>query len=35
VKCHSDHNGESFSLLHWTPTHQGLLADIAAGYYTR
>jgi len=23
VKCHSDHNGETFSLLHWTPTHQG------------
>jgi hypothetical protein len=23
VKCHSDHNGENFSLLHWTPTHQG------------
>jgi hypothetical protein len=21
--------------LGWTPTHQGLLADIAAGYYTR
>src|SRR4051812_39111241 len=23
AKCHSDHNGEKFALLHWTPTHQG------------
>ncbi len=23
AKCHSDHNGENFSLLHWEPTHQG------------
>ncbi len=23
VKCHSDHNGENFALLHWQPTHQG------------
>jgi len=23
VKCHSDHNGESFQMIHWTPTAQG------------
>ena len=23
VKCHSDHNGEDFALLHWTPTAGG------------
>lgn len=23
TKCHSDHNGESFSLLHWDPTPKG------------
>ena len=23
VKCHSDHNGEDFSLLHWNPTPKG------------
>jgi hypothetical protein len=23
VKCHSDHNGVDFQMIHWTPTHQG------------
>jgi len=23
VKCHSDHNGENFNMLHWNPTPQG------------
>src|ERR1039458_8415889 len=23
VKCHSDHNGETFNMLHWDPTHKG------------
>ena len=23
VKCHSDHNGEDFQMIHWTPTAQG------------
>lgn len=23
VKCHSDHNGQNFSLVHWNPTPQG------------
>jgi hypothetical protein len=23
VKCHSDHNGENFNLLHWNPTSKG------------
>src|ERR1700757_3552226 len=23
VKCHSDHNGENFALLHWDPTPKG------------
>lgn len=24
VKCHSDHNGADFQMIHWTPTPQGL-----------
>ena len=23
VKCHSDHNGEKFAMVHWDPTHTG------------
>src|ERR1035441_2254246 len=23
IKCHSDHNGENFAMLHWTPTAAG------------
>ena len=23
AKCHSDHNGENFNMLHWEPTHTG------------
>lgn len=23
VKCHSDHNGENFNMVHWDPTHKG------------
>ena len=31
VKCHSDHNGEGFNMLHWTPTMQGF-DHSATGY---
>jgi len=23
VKCHSDHNGENFNMIHWNPTPSG------------
>ncbi|HEY3705804.1 MAG TPA: cytochrome c3 family protein [Terracidiphilus sp.] len=31
VKCHSDHNGENFQMIHWTPTASGF-AHTATGF---